>query len=234
MGKGDPKTQCTQFTTTGERCSMWAISGESVCSSHDRATTLRSDIEDMAPLGLLSSQRDVSRRVATCASRRWPSVEFDFRIGKTASNEDVMVLLWTDGPSVKQVRAELRGLYDLPALGWGLPYGPPGVEFSRSPSPEVLVAFLIEQALSQQPEHPGKTVGRAWVRRLLRPALDAFEAITEPEVFMTPQILDSAKSIIDKCPPNRKTLIDDKWLPQVCLMVMITAERLDDRSSLPH
>jgi hypothetical protein len=219
--------QCTQFTRSGERCSLTVIEGEHVCALHANMIAI-GRVDERAPLTTSSSQRDVSRRVLGSITKTWPSVVFELKKGWAATGNEVLVLCWTNGPTETQVQKSLSGLFSSVALGWGMPAGAPGVECSRSYSPEVLVAALIEQSMLSEPELPGKKVTHAWVRKLLVPSIGFLQRVENPDEALDRSLVEAAERIIERCPPE-DNLMDRVWLAQVTVFAVSASITLKNK-----
>lgn len=212
--------QCVEFTRAGERCALAAVDGGDVCRVHERVAT--STKTPKVPLSAGVSHRELLRRSKAALGGVWPDVEFVLERGSSGSGRDVLVACWVDGPTVVEVQQVVAGLFSPMALGWGLPSGAPGFECSREVSPLVLVAALVERMAAGGVEAPGKPVDPEWVRELVKGELVRLHGVSFPEVSLPEEALVTAEGLVKRYPPA-DTLLEWKWLTQVCVLGFATA-----------
>lgn len=210
--------QCAEFTRSGDRCVLAAVEGSEVCRVHERAATKSKSTK--VPLGPGSSHREVLRRVKAALKGQWSDVDFDLQRGSSGSGKEVLVACWVDGPTVTEVHHVVAALFSPLALGWGLPTGAPGFECSREISALALVAAIAE-GVRRGVEPPGKPVDPAWVRGLVRDAIQSVNDVAFPDVTLSEDALEVAQSLVKRYPPG-DVLMDWKWLSQVCVVCFAT------------
>ncbi len=194
---------------------MTAMEGQKTCARHGQIAEIKQKTSE--PLNTYSSARDVSRKVMTKIKAVWGDHSFEIEQGYAPSGDKIAVLCWTNGPTVKEVNVELAELYTPMALGWGMSYGVPHIQFSRTFSPEVLVAALLHVMLEQEVFAAPPRATKSWTRSIFVPALDFLHNLTEPDFFISHKLLEQSEKLLVKFPPEEK-LFDMMWISQICLL----------------